>query len=281
LTALTIFPDAREITIMALEPGGDPRSQSTMSAAALGKNLRLVRQHFDFLARLAFSRTVDLDELSDAMLAGVLIYDLAALEVLGYEPVSLRYFTLGPTGGRLYFSSADLAKIDAEAAKVRDPSKRAKQVAAAFGNFEVTFRKRTPGAALQTFRHISGDLEDPGMKKSNLLAHLEAKGPVTAMTKASSYLLWWTSFSKIRNFLVDRLQWMISDSTGLAPDEIDPAVFEQITYGKFDGMIISGPRGREKQMVELWKKNPERPLGFAFGYPDTHDNHNLLVTRRR
>ncbi|MFO0744939.1 MAG: hypothetical protein U1F43_04580 [Myxococcota bacterium] len=285
LTALTIFPDASEVTIMALEPGGDPRSLGTMAGAPLAKNLRLVRQHFDFLARLAFSRTVDLDELSDALLAGVLIYDLSALAALGYEPFGLRYFTIAADGGLLYYSSKDLARIDAEAAKVKDPGRRAKLLADAFGDFEVRFRKRAaaggaPGPE-QVFRHISGDLEDPGMKKSGTLAHLELKGPVTAMTKASSYLLWWTSFSKIRGFLIDHMQWMISDSTGLAPDQIDQKVFEYIPYGKFDGMIISAPRGREKQMIELWKASPERPLAFAFGYPDVHKNHSLLITRRR
>jgi len=282
LTALTIFPDAHEITILALEPGGDPRSLATLSGPALDRNLKVVRQYFDFLTRLNFSRTVDLDELSKDMLAGVLIYDLAALGVLGYEPLELTYFTLGPGGGRLYLGRAELASIDVAAAKIKDAGRRAKFLADAFPNFELRFRKKGSAAApVQVFRHISADLEDPGMRTSNVLAHLQLKGRITAMTKASSYLLWHTSFSKLRNWMLANLDWMISDSTGFAPDQVDKATIEQITYGMFDGPIITHPRDRAKRSIAMWHENPERPLAFAFGYPDIHDNHSLLITRRR
>jgi hypothetical protein len=244
-----------------------------------------VRQHFDFLSRLAFSRTVDLDELASSMLAGVLIYDLAALAALGYEPHVLRYFRLGPTGGRLYLSRDDLAAIDAEALAIRDPGRRAAFVAGRFANFELRFRKRGPDGRPtgpeQTFRHISGDLEDPGMKSApELLLHLQAKGRVSAMTKASSYLLWHTSFGKLRRWMLDNMDWMVSDSTGFAPDQIDTAVFEQLTWGRFTTPIITHPRARAKKMAELFKSST-RPMPFAFGYPDYHDHHALLVTRRR
>lgn len=286
LTALAIFPDASEITIMALEPGGDPRSLASVSDAALPRNLKLVRQHFDFLSRLSFSRSVDLDELAKSMLAGVLIYDLAALVALGYEPLVLRYFRLGPTGGRLYYDRQELARIDAEARAIKDAGRRAKHIAGQFGNFEIRYRKRPsaddPHPRERTFRHFSADIEDPGMRQHpELMAHLGLKGRVTAMTKASSYLLWHTSFGKLRNWMLANMDWMVSDSTGFAPDQIDHAVFEQLTWGKFAGPIITHPRTRAKKMIELFAEGPERDVPFAFGYPDFRKNRSLLVTRRR
>lgn len=285
LNALFVFPDAEVITIMALEPGGDPRTLATLSPAALSRELSLVRRHFDFLMRLHFSQTVDLDELVKGQLAGVLIYDIAALAILGYEPLALRYFELGPTGGRIYFTPADLARIDGEAKALPAP-RRARHLTDAFANFELRFRKKptaaNPSPPEQVFRHLAIDLSDEHLRKDpRLLLHLEAKGRVTAMTKAASNLLWWTAFSKIRRYLIDHLVWMVSDSSGLATTDLDPAVFVQETWGRFDGAPFPSPDAREAAMIAMWSRQPERPLDFFFGYQSRGKHAHLMVTRRR
>ena len=48
-----------------------------------------------------------------------------------------------------------------------------------------------------------------------MLAHLEAKGLVSAMTRAADFLLWRRDFSRIRDYLTSHLVWMISDTTGI------------------------------------------------------------------
>lgn len=286
LSALTVFPEADEITLLALEPGGDPRSLADLRPGALRRNLHLVRQHFKFLAHIGFSRTVDLDELSKGMLAGVLIYDLAALAALGYEPVRLRLFTLASSGGRLYRSDADLAAVDLALARLRSPRARAAAVRDAFGAFELLYRRRPspsdPSPRVRTFRHIACDLSDGGLRaRPEVLRYLEGRGPVAVVTKASSYLLWHRGFSLLRGYLGDHLQWMVSDTSGLAPDTVDPATFEQLTWGSFKGPIISCPKDRAAMMEALFAEHPERALPIAFGYPDKQGRYGLLVTRRR
>ena len=285
LNALFVFPDAKVITVMALEPGGDPRSLAAISPAALGRELSLVRRHFDFLMRLHFSQTVDLDELVKGRLAGVLIYDVAALGVLGYEPLGLRFFELGKTGGRLYFGPEDIARIDAEA-KQLPPARRTKFLTNAFSNFELRFRRRptaeSPTPPEQVFRHFAVDLGDENLRKDpRMLLHLEQKGKVASLVKAASNLLWWTPFSKIRTYLIDHVVWMVSDSSGLATTDLDPAVFVQETWGRFDGAPFPSPDAREAAVVEMWAKHPERPLDFFFGYQSKGGFAHLMVTRRR
>jgi hypothetical protein len=285
LSALFVYPDARVITIMALEPGGDPRSLSRLEPAALKGALGLVRRHFDFLLRLQFSQTVDLDELIKGPLAGVLIYDLAALGILGYEPTRLRYFELGPTGGRLYFDRDMLAAIDAEASKIKNIANRNKFLSKKFSNFEITFRKKksadNPHPPEQVFRHLAVDLEDGNLRRDKrLLLHLRAKGEVSAIIKAASNLLWWTSFSEIRNYLIENAVWTISDSSGVATSDLDQSRFVQETWGKFDGPPFPSPDDREKAVIALWASNPERPLDFFFGYHSKGGFPHLMVTRR-
>jgi hypothetical protein len=286
LSVLVVYPDARVITTMALEPGGDPRSLGRLGSADLKSALALVRRHFDFLMRLQFSQTVDLDELVKGPLAGVLIYDLAALAVLGYEPLGLRYFELGKTGGRVYFDAKQVAAIDAEASKIKNLTSRAKFLNGKFANFELRFRKRAAeGHATppeQLFRHLSINLEDGNLRRDRrLLLHLGAKGDVSAIVKAASNLLWWTSFSEIRNYLIEHAVWTISDASGVATSDLDPQRFIQETWGKFDGPPFPSPDDREKAVIALWAKNPERPLAFYFGYHSKGGFPHLMVTRRK
>lgn len=283
LNALVVYPDKPVITIMALEPGGDPRSFATLDKGALDRGLKLVRRHFAFLMRLQFSQTVDLDELVKGPLAGVLIYDLAALTVLGYEPLSLRYFRLGPNGGRIYLKHADVAAIDLQAKKLTG-ARRHKFLSESFGNFELRFRKRTPdgSAPVQTFRHLSCDLGDAALRADpRVMLHLESKGRVAAMTKAASNLLWWTPFSRIRGYLMTNMNWMVSDSSGLAASDLDPTLWIQETWGTFDGPPFPSPDARGEAQVKLWEKNPQRPLAFYFGYHSKGGHAHLMVTRRR
>ena len=37
------------------------------------------------------------------------------------------------------------------------------------------------------------------------------------MTKAASYLIWNSGFFAIRDFLLQNMAWMVSDSTGIEP----------------------------------------------------------------
>ena len=151
-----------------------------------------------------------------------------------------------------------------------------------FANFELRFRKRgDPGAKIQVFRHLSVDLEDAAQRKDpSLMRHLEAKGKVAAMTKAASNLLWWTPFSVIRNYLINNVLWMVSDSSGLATSDLDPKVWVQETWGTFDGPPFPSPDARGDAQVEMWAKNPQRPLDFYFGYHSKGGHAHLMVTRR-
>ena len=75
---------------------------------------------------------------------------------------------------------------------------------------------------VRVFRHIAANLDNDHVAKDpGVLKHLESKGRVFAITKAASYLLWWESFTTVRDYLVKNVDFMISDSTGLAPDVAD------------------------------------------------------------
>jgi hypothetical protein len=99
------------------------------------------------------------------------------------------------------------------------------------------------------------------------------------MTKAASYLLWWKEFGEIRTYLLKNMVWMISDSTGIPPDQARAAGFEQIPFGRFDGPFLGGGNRPTDAFKKLWADDAQ-PLAFRFGYPDSTGHDHLVITRR-
>ena len=100
-SALAVFPDADEITTIALEPAGDPRALGKLSAKEVSSQLQLSAKGMDLLYRRNYSHTMDMiDFMRGAKLPTQLIFSLSALSLYGYEPTSMKYFTL-ETGGAI------------------------------------------------------------------------------------------------------------------------------------------------------------------------------------
>ncbi len=208
------------------------------------------------------------------------MFTLAALAIHGYEPVSLRYFSFNPDGTLHYLTAEDIAAKEKELAK---KSNNAREVAI-FGDAELGFRKAgDPAAPVKLLRHVAYNLDDKHLATDpSLIKHLEAKGTVTAMTKAASHLLWADEFSTIRRYLIDHMAWMISDSTGIPPRFLKGTKFVQDTYGVFEGPSAYGTTDRRdaEDFRKLFKENPQSKLPFRYyGYPDSNHHGHVVVTR--
>jgi hypothetical protein len=308
-TALTVFPDAEEITTMSLEPAGDPRTLEALLSTstevkpkpakagkpakaaepdedadkakkikvnpALEKALGTIQYELKFLYRVNFSNTANMiTAMRVGELPTQLVFGLSALKVHGYEVVSLRYFTLDASGAPKYLTDEDVAKAPHPL--------RGRTVARneLFSNAEIRFRK--PGGPVQIYRHIQQNLDDAHLKQDpRLMKHLEAKGTIASMTKAASYLLSFDFFSTIRNYLIKHTVWMVSDATGVAPKFGKPAGFEYETYGTFNKAHLDEGKGISSDWRKEWKAQPARDLPFRFGYYDSDTKNHLVIMRKK
>jgi hypothetical protein len=268
LTALSTYPNATELTAISLEKSGDARLIDSIAKTKLRSELETNRKDIERLFKVAHSKTTNLEIVSSGSLPGELVFDLTALAVHDMEPVSLKYFTFAPDGTLVYLSEDDL----------KDKKKSGKE---AFSNMEIVFKPVGQPGPLRTFRHVSMNLDDKHLKADpSLMKHLEAKGKVAAMTKAASYLLWNKDFSTIRQYLLDHMEWMISDSTGILPAVASKAGFEQLTYGTYEGPFLGDYKNDDADLKKLWKTNPHQDLAFRYGYPDSNHHSHMMVTRR-
>jgi hypothetical protein len=149
---------------------------------------------------------------------------------------------------------------------------------------ELKFRRRgDANAPIRVHRHIAANLANNQFRGSGVQKHLEAKGAkgsISALTKAASYLLWHHSFSEIRKYLLAHMAFMVSDSTGIPPHLARRAGFTQTTYGVFKGAFLEGDRPLKTNdaFIDLWDKQRKRRLPFRYGYPDSEGNFHMMIT---
>ncbi len=280
-SALVTYPDARDITTISLEHSGDPTRLGKLDKKQLASALANFREASEGLLTLHDSTSEHMRNLEKGGIPGQLSFHLTGMTVMGFEPVSLKFFTLAEDGAIHYLTQSE---IDAQAKKIAKKVKGGwvdTDFSEAFNNMELTFRKAgDPKAPLITHRHLAWNLGDKGFKGSTLEKYLLAKGKVAAMTKAASYLLWSDNFSAIAKYLATNMAWMASDSTGLPPSLAKKAGWKQVTYGTFVGPFLEeASKNVGEQMVKLWAGQPHRKLTFRYGYPDSAQNIHLMITQ--
>jgi hypothetical protein len=273
-SALAVYPDADEITTISLEPAGDPRALARLSEKELRAALPAVSKELTALYRHSYEKTMDMiSAMTVARLPAQLIFSLSALWLHGYELTSMRYFTLGPDGDVRYLTAEDIKRLDA----IGSLGKRNHE----YGNVELRFRRK--GGREQVYRHLLANLDDEHLRAAPAaLLHLEKKGRIAAMTKAASYLLTFDNFKAMRRYLIDHVEWMVSDSTGLAPRYGAPAGFEYEVWGQYE--VSNMPEGKSvtPQWTALYAAQPRRPLRFRFGYPSGGPKYtpHLIIMRK-
>ncbi len=286
VTALTVYPTATEFTTISLEGSGDPRALDGLGGKKLARSLDIERKHIEALLTSSWNATINLNAGSNSGLPNDLSLTLIALAVHGYEPVSLRYLRLEKDGAIHYLTSDELAAGDKDEKARNQRGKKMQNEAqiSIWDNSELTFRKRGDASGkVITFRHFAADLSDkPLPTDAPLLKHLAAKGQVAALTKAASYLLWYKTFSHVRDYLLANMVWMISDDTGIPVEYATKAGFEQDTYGTYAGAYFGkgDPQPISKDFIKLWKKS-KKETPISFGYPDKKGQHIILITAKK
>jgi hypothetical protein len=199
----------------------------------------------------------------------------------GYEPVAMRFFRIEKDGSLHYFTKEEI-DADTKATSQLRTTWNKPTFSESFRHVEIQYKK-IGETAVRTHRHIAWNVEDKYLADHpEVLRHLEAKGKVTMMVKGGSYLLWFSSFKTIRNYILGNLKWMLSDSTGPAPTHAKPAGMIQEGYGKYTGpvaeiSVVDGTR-EDLDMKALFAK-PAGPMPFRFGYLDKNNNKHVVITR--
>jgi hypothetical protein len=204
---------------------------------------------------------------------------LLGMVATGYEPLELRYFRIEPDGSLHYYSSEEIAKLHGKQAKSKGYRWKKPDHSIAFSNMELKIRRIDNGHRV-TFRHIAYNLDNKHFKSSGLRKHLEAKGKVSTMTKAASYLLYRNDFSVIRQYLIDNMAIMFSDATGIPPWIAKKHKLRQFTFGSYAGTFHPHPSFKQYdgRLSRFWRRQKHRKLPFKYGYADARGKAHMMIT---
>lgn len=283
LSALTTYSEAREVTTLSLEHSGDPRRLRRSSGAQLESTLKAIRQISAGLLLQNDSTSENLMKGERGDIPAQLAFFLMALSVHGYEPVSLKYFQLNQDGTPHYLSEAEIDALESEPAGALKASWTPSDFSRAFSNSELAFaRKGEPNGEVRIHRHIAANLSDSSLAKHpSIMAYLNKRVGICAMTKAASYLLWRDDFSAIRNYLIANMTFMISDSTGIPPPVAGKGGFRQDVYGHFQGSFLNARADYNDAFRGLWNSSPPHELPFRYGYLDSGKQFHMLITVKK
>ena len=115
----------------------------------------------------------------------------------------------------------------------------------------------------------------------SLLKHLEAKGRITAMTKAASHFSGPTTSRPSASICSTTWTGSSPDSTGVPPKYATRAGFVQDTYGIMEWPAAFGTVDNKnaEDLRKLFKSNPQKDLPFRYGYPDRDHHGHMMITR--
>ncbi|MDP3574245.1 MAG: hypothetical protein Q8S42_26705 [Archangium sp.] len=277
MAALALFPKAKVITTLSLELAGDPRRLPGLT------NAKVLKSSLSAIANASASTLMSNDSLSKNLsatqqgeLPGQLSMHLMGLALAGQEPVSVKFFRVEPDGTLHYFSADEVKELEGTTASNLKASWKAPDFSPAFANVEIQFVPRgQPDAPRRTHRHLAANLANDSLPPG-VLKHLEAKGRVTAMTKAASYLLWREAFSTVRDYLLSHADFMVSDSTGIPPRHWTTRGCTVAAYGAFEKSFLGTWEPYQEELRKTFATATKLPM--RFGYPDgSPGKHNHLL----
>lgn len=276
---LLVYPKLTEVTTISLESSGDPRVMEKAHLRQFKNELREFRQLLCYHLITNNSSNRNVRNSDDGMIPGQLVFSLVAAKIHGYRPISLKYFKLKPDGTLHYYSRKEIDVLKYTRGKrlalwMKNPGS-----SIAFRNMEIIYQRYDNTF---THRHIASNLHNKYIQGSSLQKHLEKKGKISSLIKAASYLVWFDSYSVIRNYLLSNMKFMVSDATGILPKHAQAAGFEQITYGKFHGAFLKNYGGANAAAFrKCFRSQPYRPVSFMFGHADIFATPHLIITRTR
>lgn len=270
LNVFTMFPTASTYVMFGLEPVGSVPAHTTLQDPTL---LPAVKASLWSVLNFSFFRTNDMAvELKSVHLDGAVPLIMLFAARTGNHLQSVRPVELDAQGQLHEVAAADT---------VRTPSRNA---AAA---------KTIPGAELKlqaadgtekTIYYFSADLSDWKLNtKSAPLRYMRSLGPLTTYVKSATYLMHKSYFSKVRNLILERSNYLLQDDSGIAMKYFPKNNWEFTYYGTYKRPINLFAKQYQPELTTAYHDSLHRArlLPFGTGYNWRQTDSNLLLARRR
>ncbi|WP_139924647.1 hypothetical protein [Hymenobacter sp. DG01] len=265
LNVTTMFPTSSTYVLMGLEPVGSVPRQATLANPRL---FTALKASLWSVLNFSFFRTNDMAvDLKSVELDGALPLMMLFAARTNHQVEAVRYIQLTPEGE---LAAADTAAIQRPGPKMVPG---------------VEMILRTPAGQKKTVLYFSADLSDwkLGTTQEAALKYVRSLGPLTTYVKSATYLMHKTYFSKVRNLVLERSNYVLQDDSGIAMKYFRPAADWQFTfYGTYKRPINLFAKHYQPELTTAYADtaNPARLLPFGTGYNWRPNESNLLLAHR-
>ena len=307
LNAVTMFPDSKTYVLLGLEPVGSVPRRNTLENPKLFPALKASLWS---VLNFSFFRTNDMavelnskklnssskperggaiqkvvanssaatDSTSKArskisampkpvMLDGVLPVMMLFATRTGHQVQNVRYVQLN-TEGQL---------TDADSIVIQKPG------ANVIPGVELTMLNKA--GIEQKVYYFSADISDwkMGSNKDAVIQFAKSLGELTTYVKSATYLMHKQYFSKVRNLILERSNYVLQDDSGIALKYFRPSDWQLTYYGTYKRPINLFAKHYQPDMTMAYADtiNRARPLPFGTGYNWRQNDSNLLLARRQ
>ena len=268
LYANSFFPSASTYVFAGLEPVGTEPNLTNMSSGVRAVGLSRLRASMNSVLHLSFFITKKMKtNLGGAGFKGTVPILYVFLARAGKTVEALEYVKLNKDG--------TLKTLAPENARMATGVKI---------TFSDTAGSGTKGSELvgdkRTLYYFSTDISDGGLKRSGFLNFLRTLGTGDALVKSATYLMHYSNFSKIRNFLLEHCRRIVQDDSGIALRYFKKADWKFKPYGRYTGPISMFAKRYQSGMARLFRSRVRKNIDFGIGYKWRRGASNLLVAEK-
>jgi hypothetical protein len=119
------------------------------------------------------------------------------------------------------------------------------------------------------------------VKNSGFLKFCEKLGIGDSLLKSASYLLHRQSFSRTRQFLIERSRLIVQDDSGIPLFAFKPDEWQLNLFGKYLGPIGTFPEHNQPKLRQLYQQGKPSKLDFGIGYRWRPNESNLLLAVKK
>ncbi|MBI2967963.1 MAG: hypothetical protein HYY40_09140 [Bacteroidetes bacterium] len=268
LNAITLFPDADNYVLIALERLGKMPDFSAMDESSFDNYLQSVQVSLIDLFRRSYFVTKNMSK------------DLVQDRVDGTLPLIALF--MARTGN--YIAGVTRISVDTngKVTNCSDENESGFNKRNARG-LDIGFVTRGKNN-LRHLYYFRADLSDEGLKRApEFMKYLNGLGTTTGYLKSASYLLHYREFSRIRNLMLQQCAFILQDDSGIAFHYFSKEEWNFRFYGTYTTPIkdfrglfqhdLAGEYKKESAVVE--------PVPFNLGYHWGSNGINLMCAKKK
>ena len=257
LYGYSLFPQAKEMVLVGLEPVGSVPDLTSLNTAQFNSKLQEVRNSLYAILQFSFFRTNDMK---------------VDLQKQGVLPIL--YVFMARTSNRIL--DVDYIGLDSEAEIQPLADGLIPGVKIAY----VPEGEQEP----RTLYYFSTDLSNDGLNKHPEIAEFVAKldNPITYL-KAASYLMYYDSFSQIKDTILSQSSYLLQDDSGMPLSSFNNNQWDLEFYGNYTTPIALFGNRYQPELRQIYTSDRDeiKPLNVGRGYQFEVHNSNLMLAKAK